>query len=371
MSYERGQLELPKLKLSWDARRTERLLGRVHQRLERRARIVRGAVAITTLASVVCVGGLALRWRRLHAGTSAPTEVAQEVVSPASIKLHEGSEIALGSPQSEVQVVEESPSHVLVDVVRGSGRYSVVPNHDRTFEVRSGPVTVTVVGTEFSVDKRPEGTSVQVFRGRVRVNYGSEQSFLSAGESGTFPRSASQDAPLAANTPPEAAAVGEGEPSPVRSAQVTQVYRTRVARHDYRGAYAVLSRNPGLAGDTVEELLVAADVARLSDHPSEALPYLHRVVREHPHDERAPLAAFTLGRTLSGIGRTQEAMAMFGRVRTSWPQSPLAEDALVRQAEIASQTGDLTAARRIAEQYDRDYPSGRRRAEVRRYARLD
>ena len=83
----------------------------------------------------------------------------------------------------------------------------------------------------------------------------------------------------------------------------------------------MLARNPTLAGDTVEDLLVAADVARLSDHPSEALPYLQRILREHPRDERAPMAAFTLGRTLSGLGRTQEAMNMFGRVRTSWPKS--------------------------------------------------
>jgi transmembrane sensor len=149
------------------------------------------------------------------------------------------------------------------------------------------------------------------------------------------------------------------------------VYRSRVARRDYRGAYAVLSRNPALAGDTVEELLVAADVARLSNHPSEAVPYLQRIIREHPRDERAPLAAFTLGRTLSGLGRTEEAMNMFGRVQSSWPKSALAEDALLRQAEAASQLGDIGAARRIAEQYDRAYPNGRRRSEVRRHARLE
>jgi transmembrane sensor len=149
------------------------------------------------------------------------------------------------------------------------------------------------------------------------------------------------------------------------------VYRSRVAGHDYRGAYAVLSKNPALAGDTVEELLVAADVARLSDHPAEAMPYLQRIIREHSRDERAPLAAFTLGRTLGGLNRTEEAMNMFGRVHSAWPKSPLAEDALLRQAEAASKLGDLGAARRIAEQYDRDYPNGRRRSEVRRYARLE
>ena len=133
----------------------------------------------------------------------------------------------------------------------------------------------------------------------------------------------------------------------------------------------MLARNPALAGDTVQELLVAADVSRLSDHPAEAVPYLQRILREHPRDERAPMAAFTLGRTLSGLGRTREAMTMFGSVHSAWPRSPLAEDALVRQAEAASEIGDNDTARRLAAQYDRDHPNGRRRAEVRRHAGLE
>jgi transmembrane sensor len=224
---------------------------------------------------------------------------------------------------------------------------------------------VRVVGTEFSLERRGESAWVEVFRGKVRVSWGDEQALLGVGESGLFPR---PSAPAL----PEAALAGRDElgSSAARVQQATQAYRSHVARHDYRGAYAVLSHNPTLAGDTVKDLLLAADVARLSDHPAEAVPYLQRIIREHSRDERAPLAAFTLGRTLSGLGRTREAMSMFGRVRSAWPKSPLAEDALLRQAEAASQLGELAAAQRLAEQYDRDYPSGRRRAEVRRYARL-
>jgi len=361
MNQGKENLDLPKLKLGWDERRTERLLASVHARLDRRKRALRGALTTAALASVVAVG-ISLRWGPFRSNVSSLVDPASQVASSHSLKLREGSEIVLDPAQSEVRVVEETPSRVRVDVVRGSGRYSVVPNAGRAFEVHSGPVTVTVVGTEFSVEQRGEGTWVEVFRGKVRVTWGSEEAFVTAGESGIFPPSRSAPPPVVAD---------EAEARAARSPQATQTYRSRVARHDYRGAYAVLARNPALAGDTVEDLLVAADVARLSDHPSEALPYLQRVVREHPHDERAPMAAFTLGRTLLGLGRTQEAMTMFGRVRASWPHSPLAEDALLRQAEAASQMGDLATARRIAEQYDRDYPNGRRRAEARRYAHLE
>jgi TolA-binding protein len=64
-------------------------------------------------------------------------------------------------------------------------------------------------------------------------------------------------------------------------------------------------------------------------------------------------------------------MRAFGRVRHDWPGNSLAEDALVREAEAAATLGDGDAARRLAQEYERDYPNGRRLAEVRRHARLE
>jgi transmembrane sensor len=357
MNTESKTPDMSKLKLDWSEARTERLLDRVHVRLKRRKWAARGAMAGVAIALVGV--GFKLERHRSREIAAAPVETTV-VARPGAITLHEGSTIALDPGSSEVRVVEETPTHVSVDVVRGAARYSVVPNPGRAFEVHAGLVTVTVVGTEFVVEPRADGAFVQVTRGKVRVSWAGEEAFVAAGESGTFPPSAQ------AQTPDRDQGQSLGPQS-----QPRQMYRSRVAGHDYRGAYAVLSRHPALAGDTVEDLLVAADVARLSDHPSEALPYLQRIVREHPRDERAPLAAFTLGRTLGGLGRTQEAMSMFGKVRASWPDSPLAEDALLRQAEAASRMGDLASARRFAEQYEREYPNGRSRAEIRRYAHLD
>jgi transmembrane sensor len=362
---DKERLELPRLKLGWDEGRTERLLASVHTRIDRRQRALRAATFSVAIVSAVCVALVAFRGGRAPIAASSSNVVRPELASESAIRLGDGSEVRVDRKSAEVRVAEDSASRVRVDVVRGASRYSVVPNPERAFEVRSGAVTVTVVGTEFVVEQRGEATWVEVSRGKVRVSWGDDQAFLVAGESGTFPRAS---APSAA----EEGVAGRDDDAPTaRGPHATQVYRSRVARRDYRGAYAVLARNPALAGDTVEELLVAADVARLSNHPSEAVPYLQRIIREHPRDERAPMAAFTLGRTLGGLGRTEEAMNMFGRVQSAWPKSPLCEDALLRQAEAASQLGDLGAARRLAEKYDRDYPNGRRRSEVRRYARLE
>jgi transmembrane sensor len=354
-----GRIELGRLNLGWNDTRTERLLARVKLRIGRRARGRRALLASAALTSVVCVAAFALR----PSPSSNAVSPAVSAVAPALIRLGDGSEIRVDPTASEVRVVEEQPSRVRVEAIRGRAHYSVVPNPGRSFEVASGSVTVRVVGTEFQVERREDKTFVEVSRGKVEVvwNGGAGREFISAGESGSFPR------------PTEPIAIDEGlrPHDDARAQSPSLAYRARVGSHDFRGAYAILSRHPALAGDTVKELLVAADVARLSEHPAEAVAYLQRIVREHPRDERAHQAAFTLGRTLSGLGRTKEAMSMFGRVRSDWPGNPLAEDALVRQAEAAGALGDIATARRLAGEYERDYPNGQRRDEVRRHARLE
>jgi transmembrane sensor len=365
------RVDLPGLATGWDAGRTERLLGAVHVRLARRRRAWRAAIAGAGAASAVAIALFALRADRAADGPApvarAIAPVSEAAAVPGVIRLREGSEIRLDPASAEVRVIEDSAARVRVELVRGASRYAVVRNPARTFEVHAGAVTVRVVGTEFVVERRGDAAWVEVTRGKVAVSAaaGDAPALLAAGDSGLFPRAATPTAP-AGVTPAH-----DADPAAGRAHRASQAYRSQVAHRDYRGAYAALARNPGLAGDTVDDLLVAADVARLSHHPAEAVPFLQRILREHARDERAPMAAFTLGRTLSGLGRTRDAMAMFARVHGSWPRSPLAEDALVREAEAASALGDVAAAARLAAMYDRAYPNGHRSAEIRRHARLE
>ena len=358
------------LRLDWDDGRTERLLARVKTRVGRRARGRRAVLASAALTSAIGVAVLGAR--SLLAPHGAAPGQAPSGATAGLIRLDEGSEIRADPATSEVRVVEQQRTRVLVEAVRGPARFSVVPDPTRRFEVRSGSVTVRVVGTEFLVEPRGETTWVEVIRGKVEVSWDDDRQHaaVAANESGLFPRATGEvtKEDRARSRDDRSAATARAQPL---SPPTMSAYRSRVGSHDYHGAYALLAHHPSLAGDTVQELLIAADVARLSDHPAEALPYLERIVRDHGRDERAPQAAFTLGRTLSGLGRAKEAMRMFGRVRDDWPGNPLAEDALVREAEAAATLGDRGAARRLAEEYERDYPNGRRLAEVRRHARLE
>jgi transmembrane sensor len=121
----------------------------------------------------------------------------------------------------------------------------------------------------------------------------------------------------------------------------------------------------------VEELLLAADAARLSGHPEAALPYLERVVDDHARDSRAPVAAFTLGGVLmQQLGRARDAEVAYGKARALSLHSSLAQDALARQVEAAHRAGDATRARALATEYLQQFPAGRRIKAVRRFGGL-
>src|SRR5262249_8117411 len=105
-------------------------------------------------------------------------------------------------------------------------------------------------------------------------------------------------------------------------------------------AYVALKATaPNSVRDETGELMLAADVARLSGHPADAVPYLERILGSRGSDPRAGLAAFTLGRVLlEELGRPAEAANAFARARRAG--GPLAEDALAREVEASSRAGD-------------------------------
>jgi transmembrane sensor len=148
-------------------------------------------------------------------------------------------------------------------------------------------------------------------------------------------------------------------------------WRRLAERGQYEEAQRALRKaGPGAVRDDTAELLLAADAARLSGHPAEAVPYLQRVLRGHGHDPRAGLAAFTLGRVLlDELGRPSEADDAFALARSAG--GPLAEDALAREVEAVSRAGDVTRSRELALLYQRLYPNGRRAKAVSRFGGLD
>jgi TolA-binding protein len=158
----------------------------------------------------------------------------------------------------------------------------------------------------------------------------------------------------------------------VKIASARIQFREQVARRQYAAAYRSLVAVPSVAEHSAEDLMLAADAARLSGHPAEAVPYFERLLRQYARDARAPVAAFTLGRILlSQLGRPAEAADAFALARHLSPAGALAPDALAREVEAAGRAGDTARARGRAQDYLSLYPTGRRAVAVRRAGGLE
>jgi transmembrane sensor len=370
------------------------VLVQMRRRARRRA-ITRTAGAIAGVLAALLIG---------FTLASAPDPKASE------IRLADGT-ILDPARGAEVGVEDVTAHAVAVKLVRGYTRFDVARRPERTFVVRSGDVRVVVIGTIFSVDRAGDRTIVAVERGRVRVEWPNGSTDLGDGESGSFPperpaeltvappepqptlapeprvESSSEargepkelyarprTAPIRAPTPSE---VGPGperlertpapppepvaETPPIPAAEPKAEWRALAERGEYREAYdAMTPAKAETVRDEPAELLAAADVARLSGHAEEAIPFLERILGDHGRDPRAPLAAFTLGRILLDLDRASDAAPAFARARRLDPTGTLAEDALAREVEAWSKAGEREKARARAIEYRAFYPEGDR-----------
>jgi transmembrane sensor len=320
----------------------------------RRRSVMRRVLLLGATASSALVVAALLAEQPIGPAAPAASGSAKPWVTPApvpaadrSLRLADGSTATPLGSGSQIAVLARSPDRIELSLDRGSGRFEVAPRPERSFLVQAGEVTVTVVGTAFTVERIADRVGVAVERGTVRVAWATGFRLLGQGQSGWFP-------PLGASSQPEPklaprpaaklakarAAVGPSEDEPVAP--------------------------PSASRETAEALLLAADKMRLAGHPERGAELLRKLLREHGSDPRAPLAAFTLGRLLlMELGRPREAAAAFAEVRRLSPDGAFAEDALAREVEGWSQAGRTDLARARAAEYLRRYPGGRRAATVR------
>jgi transmembrane sensor len=354
----------------WRADRRESVLARVHARRGRRARGLRAALAV----SVACLLGLVLGFF-VHARLE-PQAVATR--DAHQVRFGDGSMVQLLDESSVLDVGAASPSAVDVTLRSGSAEFEITPNPKRQFIVHAGIADISVLGTHFLVTREGQRVRVAVTRGRVAVTLAGSARQLTAGESSWFPPSEPtlEDAPETASAaapnaiPPTSALASAAPPTPsagVDTLSPRRRFLDHAGRAEYREAYSVLERVPEVVGNAPEDLMLAADAARFSNHPAQATRFLERVTREHPQSSVAPLAAFTLGRIyLSQVGQPAKAADAFALARKLAPAGSLAEDALAREVEAAQVAGQATRAHELAEQYLRRYPNGRRLTSVRK-----
>lgn len=165
--------------------------------------------------------------------------------------------------------------------------------------------------------------------------------------------------------PPAAAAANKAPAEPLSDlagnvGEEAASWRKLANRGAYNDAYKALGPSASKSvRDEPADLMLAADVARLSRHPGEATRFLARVSDGFPRDKRAPLAAFTLGRVLlEDLGQPGRAADAFRRAHQLAPKGPLAADALAREVDAAQRAGQVDRARQVAARYIELYPEG-------------
>lgn len=371
----------------------------------------RTVVKVAASAALVLLAALGA-WRMMP--TSAPTEIA---TSP-SLRLPDGSMVFFLDADTEVTPRAVGDTRIELALTRGRARFDVSRRPERAFVVDAEDVRVTVVGTEFVVAHETDEIEVDVLEGRVRVEAGDEDRLLRAGDRARFAAHATASASVEA--PIEAIAVGgtngangangangettvatEDEPvvgrptrEPTRTVTAsdgasngnaapratgreatparedTTSWRALAEEGDFDAAWTALAAADDVRTTDVGDLMLAADAARLSGHPNEAVTYLRRVVDEHTSDSRAPLAAFTIGRVLLR-SRPADAAEAFADAARLDPASSLAQDALAREVEAWHRAGRQERARALAEEYLARFPSGVRVDAVRRFGGLD
>jgi TolA-binding protein len=325
--YER---ELESRGFRWDEGRRENAFQGTLRRLRRRKIAQTSGLAVA--AALMLAVGASYRWTQ-HDAVS--TQLAAPQGSPQVLHTTDGSTITLEGAESQAHLSDQTLQHIAVQLDRGRGHFEVTKNPQRTFEVQAGGVTVTVVGTEFVVERRQEQTFVQVSRGTVRVSWPGGEQLLRAPAENVFPPSKAEVA--------EPTTQPNDEPQPSAGAK----------------------QDPGSTSPSAAALLVEADNARVAGRDEEAMRLLRRVMREHPADPQARMAAFVLGRMLAAKGRSSEAMQAFAEARKSG-KGEMAEEALARQVEVASESGDRATAQRLAAEFARTYPKSSRLDAVKR-----
>ena len=137
---------------------------------------------------------------------------------------------------------------------------------------------------------------------------------------------------------------------------------------EYVQALAALESSGGfdaaLANATADELMSLVDVARATGQRDRAVLALRRIVSEHGADPDAPVAAWMLGNELSKAHDLAGAEQAFGIYRALSPGGDFAEDALARQIDMAAEQGKTDHARKLAEQYLKEFPDGPRTADI-------
>lgn len=363
-----------------------------------------GAAAVVAAGVVLIVVKLrsgqeqspALAGAELRQG--AELEAAAE---PVTATFSDGSKVEV-QPSSRVSVGAHTRSAITLVLARGRIACDVAHRPERVFVVAAGGFEVRVVGTRFSVanegQRGPTRVAVHVDRGVVEVRakdvggaVGAQVVRLAAGQSwtgvardGLEPAAAPMPEPSTGTNEPNTAAsrgsfgadrvvpqrlagpaaVASGpsnRPSAQTSAAPAQAAPRSVAPAPSPGAAVAPTPASPAARDLFERGRRHWRAGRLAD----AARAYDDLLRAHPRDPRAGLAALELGRLrMDRLGDLRGAVQALERAVELAPGPELREDALARLVAATKASGNADRCTRARDRYLSEYPTGVHRRTV-------
>lgn len=335
---------------AWDALREQRVLARVKEVREARARARRVRRRALAAGGVLAVAGMiALAW---IAPGEAPAPEEPRALAPAEpeggrLTLADGSEVELGA-NAHVEVVAQSARAVMIAQSAGEVRYRVSHRPERAFVVSAADVEIRVRGTRFVVRMGADAVEVDVEEGRVEVTRAGASSMLIAGDA--LRVSAGELASAAPDTSAPAVARADERAEEPRIERTQPMPRPRATP----GA----PREPTPPAPSMEALLAEADLARRAGRLDEAARALRAAIIAHGGDPRVSTALFSLARVERRRGRDAAAAQAFERAYAADPDAVLAEDALAEAAVSWAACGRADRAHADAARYLERFPSG-------------
>jgi transmembrane sensor len=357
------------------------------------------------------LAGALLILRVIHGpleGTHSAWEGAslQTAADTLAVTLVDGSSLRL-DPGSRVEMGEHLPSAVKLILKEGRLTCDVTHRPQRSFLVEAADVEVRVVGTRFSVStSHAEGATrveVQVERGVVEVRgrgLSDEPVRLVAGRSWSrVTRTSELASPAAQAKPaakpaesPEAAAQGSAptgtiDPAPVPiqaaahgaankpSSRVRFTHATSKAEQgtiDVKAPANIPANVPAKAApapvsqsDEARALFEKARVLWREGRIRDAAASYEALLLQYPHDGRAGLAAFELGRLrMDRLADMDGAAQALERAVALAPSAGLREDAMARLVSARAGAHDQAGCARARDAYLERYPSGMHRRRV-------
>jgi hypothetical protein len=251
----------------------------------------------------------------------------------------------------------------------------VKPRKSGEFRVEAGRYRVRVVGTRFSVTYRASAQQirVEVMQGRVRVEgpeLPQDGLLVDAGahsdseaSSAPGPTPAVVDAPREASrverpTNPPAAASAEDRPTDVRD------WHALAKQGEYQRALEAAEAQgfDGLVQSLDDAaLLQLANAARFSGHNQRAKQAFLGVRRRFPQSPSAVLSGYYLARLALDVEHNRaQAVEWLQTYLREAPRGQLSAGARLDLLKLFLEAGDTASARRVAADYLRYHPNGKR-----------